>query len=95
MHVDNAGKLIPMDKVRGRKTSIDALFTKMKNSTINPVDSPVFISHGDCVEDAEYLADRIRSELGVKDVKISYVGPVIGAHSGPGTLALFFLASER
>lgn len=95
MHVDNAGKLIPMDKVRGRKTSIDALFTKMKNSTINPVDSPVFISHGDCFEDAEYLAAKIKAELGIKEVFISYVGPVIGSHSGPGTLALFFLAKER
>jgi fatty acid-binding protein DegV len=55
----------------------------------------VFISHGDCIEDAEYLAEKIKSELGVKEVVISYVGPVIGAHSGPGTLALFFMATKR
>ncbi|MBE7065536.1 MAG: DegV family protein [Ruminococcaceae bacterium] len=95
MHMDNAGKLIPMDKVRGRKTSIDALVAKMKNSTINPIDSPVFISHGDCIEDAEYLASKIKNELGIQEVVIGYVGPVIGSHSGPGTLALFFLAKER
>ena len=71
------------------------LFTKMKNSTINPVDSPVFISHGDCIEDAEYLASKIKNELGIQEVVIGYVGPVIGSHSGPGTLALFFLAKER
>jgi DegV family protein with EDD domain len=95
MHVDNAGKLIKVTTARGRKASIDMLFSNMKATVIDPENQVVFISHGDALEDAEYLADRIRSELGVKDVKISYVGPVIGAHSGPGTLALFFLASER
>jgi fatty acid-binding protein DegV len=57
--------------------------------------SSVFISHGDCIEDAEYLAERIKNEIGVKEVRIAYVGSVIGSHSGPGTLALFFLGSER
>ncbi|MBQ8164296.1 MAG: DegV family protein [Clostridia bacterium] len=95
MHVDNAGKLVAVDKVRGRKNSIDAMLAKMKASTINPVDSPVFISHGDCLADAEYLAEKIKAELGIKEVFISYVGPVIGSHSGPGTLALFFLAKDR
>ena len=55
----------------------------------------MFISHGDCIDDANYLADIMRTRFGVKDVVISYVGPVIGAHSGPGTVALFFLGSER
>lgn len=95
MHMDNAGKLIKITTARGRKASIDALFAKMKETAIEPENQVVFISHGDALEDAEYLADRIKNELGVKDVKISYVGPVIGAHSGPGTLALFFLATER
>ena len=95
MHMDNAGKLIKVTTARGRKASIDALFAKMKETAIEPENQVVFISHGDALEDAEYLADRIKNELGVKDVKISYVGPVIGAHSGPGTLALFFLATER
>ena len=95
MHVDNAGKLIKVTTARGRKASIDMLFSNMKATVIDPENQVVFISHGDALEDAEYLADRIRNELGVKDVRISYVGPVIGAHSGPGTLALFFLASER
>lgn len=95
MHVDNAGKLVATGKVRGRKPSIDALFERMKETSINPVDSPVFISHGDCIDDAEYLANRIKTELGIKEVFIAYVGPVIGSHSGPGTLALFFLGKER
>ena len=55
----------------------------------------VFITHGDCIEDAEYVAEQVKDRFGVKDVIINYVDPVIGAHSGPGTLALFFLASER
>ena len=95
MHVDNAGKLINVAKVRGRKAAVDALFDKMKATMIEGKNDVAFISHGDCIEDAEYLANRIRTELGVADVKINYVGPVIGAQSGPGTLALFFLGTER
>ena len=95
MHVDDAGKLINVEKARGRKAAIEALFNKMKQTAIEPAGQTVFISHGDCLEDAEYLADKIKEEFGIKDIEISYVGPVIGAHSGPGTLALFFLGTNR
>lgn len=95
MHVDNAGKLINVSKVRGRRAAIDALFENMKRSMLPDVNDVAFISHGDCLEDAEYLANRIKNELGVPRVEINYVGPVIGSHSGPGTLALFFLGKER
>ena len=95
LHVDNAGKLINVTKARGRKAAIDTMFDKMKATLLPDVNETVFISHGDCIEDAEYLANRIRTELGINDVKINYVGAVIGSHSGPGTLALFFLGSER
>ena len=95
LHVDNKGRLINVTKARGRKAAIDALFDKMKQTAIDPEEQTVFISHGDVEEDAEYLAQRIKTELGVKEVKIGYVGPVIGAHSGPGTLALFYLGTER
>ena len=95
MHVDDAGKLISVSKVRGRKSAVDALFAKIKDMATDVSEQTVFISHGDCIEDAEYLAEKIKSELGVKEVIISYVGPVIGAHSGPGTLALFFMATKR
>ena len=96
MHVDNDGKLINVGKARGRRASIDALFDKAKETMIGDrSDAVVFISHGDCIDDAQYLADRIKNEIGVKEVRIGYVGAVIGSHSGPGTLALFFLGSER
>ena len=95
LHVDDMGRLINVGKARGRKAAIDALFEKMKETAIDPENQTVFISHGDAIEDAEYLAGRIREELGVKEIKIGYVGPVIGAHAGPGVLALFFIGSER
>ena len=96
MHVDNDGKLINVSKARGRRASVDALFDKAKETMIGErSESVVFISHGDCEDDAQYLADRIKNELGVKEVRIGYVGAVIGSHSGPGTLALFFLGSQR
>lgn len=95
LHMDDEGKLIPMEKVRGRKKSIRSLFEHMKDSAIQPVaDQTVFISHGDCIEDAEALAQMVKDEYGC-EVIINYVDPVIGAHSGPGTLALFFLADQR
>ena len=93
LHVDNEGHLIKMTQVHGRKKSIRRMPEKL-GETILP-DSPVFISHGDCIEDAEMLKDILKNEYG-KDVDlITYVGSVIGAHSGPGTLALFFRGKER
>lgn len=95
LHMDDAGHLIPMEKVRGRKKSIQRMFDHMRESAIEPVaDQTVFISHGDCEEDAETLAKMVRDAYGC-EVIINYVDPVIGAHSGPGTLALFFLADQR
>ena len=95
MHVDDAGKLINVEKARGRVASINSLFAKMKETAIDPESQTVYISHGDCYEDAKKLADMITAEFGITDILVSEVGPVIGAHSGPGTLALFFLGSKR
>ena len=96
LHVDNEGHLIPVEKARGRKKSIKAMVDHMAATATAPVgDQTVYISHGDCIEDAEYLKSLITERFGVSDFLINYVDPVIGAHSGPGTLALFFLASER
>ena len=95
MHVDDEGHLIKTGVARGRKASIRALVAEMEKSAINPADQHIFISHGDCEDDANYLANLIREKFGVKDITINYVGPVIGAHSGPGTLALFFLGKQR
>ena len=96
MHMDNAGHLIPMEKVRGRKKSIQGMFNHMKESALKPVsEQTVFISHADCEDDANYLADMIREEFGTTDIRINFVDPVIGAHTGPGCLALFFMADKR
>ena len=95
MHVDNKGRLINVEKARGRKAALDTLFAKMKATVIAPETQTCFICHGDCEEDAVYLADRMKKELGVPEVIIGYTGPVIGAHSGPGTLAIFYLGTER
>lgn len=95
LHVDNEGHLINMTKVRGRNASVAALLDKMKETAIDPAAQTIYISHGDCYDDAKKLADMVTAEYGITDILINEVGPVIGAHSGPGTLALFFLAKER
>ena len=95
LHVDNEGHLINMTKTRGRKAAIDAMVKKAQELGAGYDNSTMFISHGDCLSDAEYLSRQLKEKYGVKDVVISYVGAVIGSHSGPGTLALFFLGSHR
>ncbi len=95
LHVDNAGHLISVAKARGRKASLEMMLNKAKEMGIPGANDVMFLSHGDCREEAEAFAERLKKECGVKDVIISYVGAVIGAHSGPGTMALFFLGTER
>ena len=94
LHVDNDGHLINMEKARGRRASIERLAEKAAELGTDLKNQTIFISHGDCIEDARYLENCMK-KLGVKEVLINYVGPVIGTHSGPGTLALFFLGRER
>lgn len=95
MHVDDEGRLTPVSKARGRRASLTALVDRMAESAMDPENQTVFISHGDCLEDAEFVAGEVRRRLGVKAIHINYVGPVIGNHSGPGTMALFFLGKAR
>ncbi len=95
LHMDDEGHLINMTKTRGRKAAIDAMVKKAQELGAGYDNSTMFISHGDCLSDAEYLSRQLKEKCGVKDVVISYVGAVIGSHSGPGTLALFFLGSHR
>ena len=95
LHVDNEGHLINIAKARGRQASLKALVDKMEKTAIDPANQVVFISHGDCLEDAHTVEKMVKERFGVKEVYINYVGPVIGAHSGPGTLALFYVGSER
>ena len=95
LHVDNEGHLIPLNNVRGRKKSLEGLVKIMEEKAIDPANQTIYISHGDCQKDAEYVADKVRERMGVKDILIRVLDPVIGAHSGPGTVALFFFGNER
>ena len=95
LHVDDEGHLINVGKARGRKASIAALADKAAELGKDYDNSVMFISHGDCREDAETLARLLKERCGVKEVYINYVGAVIGSHSGPGTLALFFMGEHR
>lgn len=95
LHVDNEGHLVPVSKVRGRKTSITAMADQYGELALDKENGVVYISHGDCEDDAKFLADLLATRYSAKVSIITDVGPVIGAHSGPGTLALFFLGSKR
>lgn len=95
LHVDNEGHLVNVSKVRGRKTSIAALADKFGELALDTASGKVYISHSDCLKDAEELAKIIETKYGAKTQLITDVGPVIGAHSGPGTIALFFVGKER
>ena len=95
LFMDNDGHLISRFKVRGRKAAIQALADKYTELASDHKNGTVFISHGDCEEDAKELANLMKKEHGVETQIITYVGPVIGSHSGPGTLALFFVGEER
>jgi DegV family protein with EDD domain len=97
LHVSNEGKLVPLVNVRGRKKAlinlVDQMEARIKDTTIS--NDIVFISHGDCEEDAQFVANLIKERFGITNLIINYVCPTIGAHSGPGTVALFFMGKER
>lgn len=97
LHVDNEGHLINMAKARGRKASLVALVDHMEKTAIEPSKQHIFISHGDCIEDAEFVAQEVSRRFGIprENIVLNEVGPVIGAHSGPGTMTLFFVGKER
>jgi DegV family protein with EDD domain len=97
LHVDNEGRLIPLLNVRGRKKALISLVDQMEASMKGYTGSNdiAFISHGDCIEDAEFVGDLVKERFGIKEVLIHYVSPTIGAHSGPGTVALFFMGNSR
>lgn len=95
MNVDNNGKLIQVSKVKGRKRSIKSLAERVRESIVDPERQVIFISHGDCIDEAEALKKILLNENEIKDVIINPIGPVIGSHSGPGTLAVFFIGEKR
>ena len=93
--VDNDGKLVLAKKVRGRKYAIGELLEELKNRVVNPEEQTIFISHGDCIKDAEHLKSLVMSEVKVKNVIINYLGPIIGTHTGPGLLCIAFIGNDR
>ncbi|MFZ2539320.1 MAG: DegV family protein [Oscillospiraceae bacterium] len=95
MHMDDEGKLIPIGKVRGRKASLDELVRKMGTKLGEYKNPYVFISHGDSLSDAKYVGEQVKKLYGIKPEIIDNVGPVIGSHSGPATIALFFIGTDR
>ena len=99
LHVDNEGHLIPLAKVRGRKKSLNALVDNMvaalEGYNYDIENEWVYISHGDCLEDAEYVKAQVEERVGVKNFLINYLSPTIGSHAGPGTVALFYYGKER
>ena len=95
LHLDDEGHLIVMEKVRGRKKSLDALIRHMEETALDLSDQYIFISHGDCLADAQYVADAIEKKFHPKEIFIRILDPVIGTHSGPGTVALFYLGTKR
>ncbi|BFK88656.1 DegV family protein [Pseudoflavonifractor gallinarum] len=95
IHVDNEGHLINVGKVRGRSASLKYLVDEMGKRITDPQEQVIFISHSDCLEDAKVVGEEAKRRFGVKDVVYNHIGPVIGAHTGPGTVALFFMGTER
>lgn len=95
MHVDDNGKLIPTGKVRGRKQSLLYIVERFKELAIDPENQVIALSHGDCPEDAEFIVNELKKTYKIKDIIINCLDPVIGAHSGPGTAALFFVGKHR
>ena len=97
IHVDDEGHLIVIDKVRGRKKALTKLVDAMEEKTRGYAEKNdvVFISHGDDLEAAEFVRDMIKERLGIENFLINNIGPVIGSHAGPGTIALFFLGNAR
>lgn len=95
MHMDDAGTLQPFSKARGRKASMREIVRMIGERIVEPEKQTMFLSHGDCPEEAQILAGMLKEQLGVPRVIIAPVGPVIGAHSGPGTLAAFAICTTR
>ncbi len=97
LHVDDDGHLIPLSKVRGRKKSLNALVDYMeeKMGKYREENDIIFISHGDALEDAQFVRDKVKERFGIESFLINHIGPTIGAHSGPGTVALFFMGESR
>jgi len=94
--VDAEGHAKAGDKVKGRKKALIALVDKMEEEIINPDGQKIYICHADCIEDAQFVERKVKERFPkIGEIVIWYVGPVIGTHSGPGTVGLFFLGVKR
>ena len=94
LHLDSEGKLINIDKVRGRKAALQRVVDNALKWCAGTENDMFMVSHGDCLEDAQYVADLVKKRTGINKYMINYVGPVIGSHSGPGTIALFMIGNK-
>ena len=95
MHVDDEGRLTAIGKVIGRKKSLDDLARRTAEEIVDPEKQTIYIGHGDCIEDVEFLISRLNERVKVKDIVVNYIDLVVGTHSGPGTVAIFFLGEKR
>jgi DegV family protein with EDD domain len=95
LHVDDDGRLQLLKKVRGRKQSLTAMVDLMEEKIKGWENEEIVIAHGDCLDDAKFLAHEIKKRLGIQNVIFSYIGMVIGCHSGPGTIMLGFMGEPR
>lgn len=95
MHTSDDGKLVPVSKARGRKASLQALIDKVAELGIEPSEQVMFICHADCEKESRAVAEELKARYGVKEVYINYIGPVIGSHTGPNTMGLFFVGTKR
>ncbi len=94
LRLNEEGKIEPVSKIRGRRQSLDELFNKVKNEAYNQKEYAICILHADAIDDAKHLETKIKKELGAKNLYINYVGPVIGGHAGPGTIAVIYINKE-
>lgn len=95
LHVDNEGRLMALDKARGRHKAIEMIADKMKKYSEGVKNDVIFISHGDCLDDAKELAEKIKEKTGITNVVFGDITPMIGTHTGLGTLAVFFESNQR
>ena len=95
LHVDNDGRLVKKDKVRGRKQSLLYMVDQLEKTIVNPAEEIVYIPHGDCADDANWLKDEILKRVPVKGVEVHHLGPVIASHTGAGLIALIYMGDVR
>ncbi len=95
LHVSVEGKLVQTGIARGKRQALNRMVARMMTTIENQKNQEIFISHGDCQEDADYLREQVKAKLPDISIIEGYIGPVIGSHSGPGTIAIYYLGNDR